>query len=216
MYKLSGRGIGEAGSTLAVVAFLAVAPLSAQVDGGMFPVGWMGRADDDSTMDNVRVVEDAGLLQVDNGPAVVLWRSDHTASGNYSISAIFTQVSSKGQPNGAGLIVGGYDLSGPNQHYTYFLVRGDGQFLVQTRTGSEIASITQWTSHEAVHADDFYGQHTNSLGIRVMDGNVMFMVNGAEVYRRAAADLSTDGIFGVRVNQDLTILFSDLEVDTAM
>lgn len=209
-------------SLLAAFAVLVAAPLSAQqhndadrtIDGGgaLLP-GWHARVDRDRPMKDVKMTRLADGWQIDNGPAIVLWRDDLKASGNYSVTGTFKQVSYKGHAHGVGLVVGGKDMAGPNQVYTYFLVRGDGDFLVKTRTGNETAWVnTAWEKNAAVQVDKADGTNTNTLEIRVDKGQMIFLANGTEVFRKAATGLYTDGNFGVRLNHNLTIQVSNLAV----
>lgn len=189
------------------------------VEGGGELSGWHGRADEDAPLDDVRVLEIDGGWQVDNGPAVALWKDDLTATGSYTLRATFHQVSSKGHPHGTGLVFGGSDLDGPGQAYTYFMVMGDGTYLVKNRDGDETSWLLPsggWTAHEAVHADDENGMYTNELAVQVGETETAFMVNGTEVFRAANSELHTEGMYGVRVNHNLTIEFRDLMVEAGM
>lgn len=191
-----------------------------QIEGGGDLAGFMGRTDDDQPMDNVLVTAmDGGGYQIDVGPAVVLWQDDMSVSGDYTLSASFEQMSSKGHPHGTGLVFGGADMDGPEQRYTYFMVMGDGTYLVKTREGDETfwqLPSEGWTASDAVNETDENDHYTNDLAVQVTGDEVIFMVNGTEVHRGAKADLFTDGHYGVRANHNLTIRFSGLEVSPGM
>lgn len=69
-------------------------------------------------------------------------------------------------PEGYGLFIGGRDLEGPGQTYTYFLVRGDGKFNIKRRDGTTLAQYTDdWESSYAVNKADAKGAATNLLEI---------------------------------------------------
>lgn len=209
-------------SLLLTAAWFSAMPLAAQqhndsertiAGGGALLAGWHARTDGDRPLQNVKMTKLASGWQIDNGPALVLWRDDMTATGNYSVKGTFHQVSSKGHAHGVGLVVGGKDLAGPGQVYTYFLVRGNGDWLVKTRTGAETAWVnTEWTHHDAIRVDGADGTNTNTLEIRVQGGQMVFLANGTEIFRHAAKGLYTDGNYGVRLNHNLTIQVSDLGV----
>ena len=191
-----------------------------QIEGGGELAGWHGRTDEDAPFDNVLVtsVGDAEW-QVDNGPAVVLWQDGMAASGDYTLSGTFHQVSSKGHPHGTGLVFGGSEMDGAGQLSTYFMVRGSGDYLVKTRTGDEtfwVQPTDGWVAHEAINTDDANGEYTNELGVQVMGDEVAFMINGTEVLRVPSEEVYTDGNYGVRMNHNLTIRFSDLGVVAGM
>jgi len=189
-----------------------------QIEGGGDLAGWNGRTDGDQPFDDVLVTNmDDGSFQIDVGPAVVLWQDDMTAEGAYMLSGTFHQVSSKDHPHGTGLVFGGADMAGAGQVYTYFMVRGSGDFLVKTRTGDEtfwVEPTEGWVAHEAVNRTDANDEFTNELAVQVTDTEVVFMVNGTEVLRRPAEGIYTDGNYGVRANHNLTIQVSDLGVVT--
>lgn len=205
---------------------LAVTPLAAQEEmdadravegGGVLPAGFEARTDQDRPMDNIRFEIKDGMYDISVGPAFVFYRPGDEATGSYTISSTITQTSSKGHAHGAGLIFGGADLQGEGQVYTYFLVRGDGNYLVKTRTGSETANVSpRWAVHEAIDTDTEDGEATNVVSVRVGGDDVIFMVNGTEVYRAAASDLYTDGVYGIRLNHNLDMIISPVEVESDM
>lgn len=203
----------------ALAALLVAGPLAAQGEqdadrmvesGGTLAEGWMGRTDRGQDFENVRFAEEGGVLDISVGPGLILYRPGDRASGAYTVSGTFQQVSAKGHAHGVGLIVGGDDLQGPDQVYTYFLVRSDGNFLVKTRTGSETAYLTRWTESAAVRQEDESGNATNVISVEVGAEDVVFKLNGQEVHRAKTADLYTDGIWGVRLNHNLDMRISDL------
>jgi hypothetical protein len=189
-----------------------------EIEGGGDLAGWNGRTDGDVPFDDVLVTEmDGGMFQIDVGPAVVLWQDDLVAEGAYTLSGTFHQVSSKDHPHGTGLVFGGADMAGDGQVYTYFMVRGSGDFLVKTRTGDEtfwVEPTDGWVPHDAVSQTDANDEFVNELAVQVTDAEVVFMVNGTEVLRRPSEGIYTDGMYGVRANHNLTIQVSNLTVET--
>lgn len=181
--------------------------------GGSLAEGWMGRTDRGQNFDNVRFTAEEDLLEISVGPALILYRPEDEAAGTYTLSGTFQQLSSKGHAHGVGLIFGGDDLQGPNQVYTYFLVRGDGNFLVKTRTGSETAYLTRWTESASVHQEDDSGDATNVMSVEVGTDDVVFKLNGQEVHRERRTDVYTDGTWGVRLNHNLDMRISGLKLD---
>jgi hypothetical protein len=202
---------------LVAVGMIAATPAFAQggrdadpdkaVDGGgKLPEGWSARTDRDAPLTNVKFGKMGDGWHFTLGPAVVMYREADKATGNYHAVATFTQTKAPAHPEGYGLIVGGSDLSGANQKYTYFLVRGDGKFLVKRRTGATTANVTtEWTAHEAINKADANGKATNEVAIGVSGGKASFTVNGKEVYSTDAAKIDANGIVGMRVNHNLDI-----------
>jgi len=145
-----------------------------------------------------RVQEAAGILYDE---------SNAVAAGGYTLSATFTEIGAP--PNhreGLGLIFGGADLQGANQHYSYFLVRADGKYNIIRRMGDTTASVTGgWMDSAAIVAARGDADVTNTLEVQVMGDMVHFRVNGTEVTTVPAADLDVHGIAGLRINHNLNV-----------
>ena len=209
----------------ALVALVVASPLMAQEEmdadrkvegGGSLAEGWMGRTDQGQNFENVRFTEEGGVLDISVGPGLVLYQPGDQADGEYTVSATFEQLSSKGHAHGIGLIIGGDDLQGPNQVYTYFLVRGDGNYIVKTRTGDQTAELAPWTPHASIHESDDSGHALNDMSIEVGAENVVFKMNGREVHREKTADIYTDGVWGVRLNHNLDMRVKNRSLHGAM
>ena len=185
---------------LASAGWLSRLPAQADPDakvkgGGAFPAGWHVRTDK-------------------NRPTVVLWRDVDRATGSYTVAATFTQTKNPRHPEGYGLIIGGSRLGDTRNRYTYYLVRGDGTFLIKRRVaGDSTVQVTNgWTPSDAVVKADSAGQATNQLGVVVAGGTVTFLANGKEVYTARAAGLDTQGLVGYRVNHNLDVHLGALVV----
>lgn len=123
------------------------------------------------------------------------------------MKATFTQTTPSNFSEAYGLFIGGTDLQGPKQQYTYFLVRQDGQFIIKRRVGGETKTIRDWTATESVAKLDAQGPSINALSI-VVGPTVRFLVNAAAVATEPATSVDTEGVAGLRVNHNL-----DLHVD---
>ncbi|HSE95297.1 MAG TPA: hypothetical protein VLD61_05365, partial [Methylomirabilota bacterium] len=179
--------------TLAAAALVAAVPATAQQGApSQLPAGWQARADKDAPIEGVKFVTMAGGVHATTGPAVILWRPGDQGQGDFAVAASFTQTKAPEHPEAYGLFVGGRALQSPEQHYTYFLVRGDGKFLIKTRTGATTANVTAaWAEHPAVVKADAAGKASNTLRIERAGDRVRFLVNGTEVHSAAAADVAT-------------------------
>ncbi len=192
--------------TLAAAALVTAAPAAAQQAAGQLPAGWQARTDKDAPIAGVKVVPMAGGVHATTGPAAILWRPGDQAQGDFAVAASFTQTKAPQHPEAYGLFVGGRALQSPEQTYTYFLVRGDGKFLVKTRTGATTANVTTgWAEHAAVVKADAAGKATNVLRIARAGERIRFLVNGTEVHSAAAADVDTGGQAGLRINHNLDV-----------
>lgn len=159
-------------------------------------------------------VEAAGDgLRIRSGPAAVYYRPGEVATGQYTVSATFTQAAGM-KHEAYGLVVGGAHLQDSTQRYLYFVVRPqDGGILVSRRSSdARPVTLVPWTTDPAVQREDATDGHaTNRLAIRVGRDSVWFLANGRLVRGLSRTDLGgapTDGMVGVRVNHNL-----DLRVD---
>lgn len=208
----------------AVLGLLAAHPgphLDAQSDpdrtvagGGTLPAGWRAQTDRRRPMRDANVVALGSDLQVTLGPAVILWRDQDRATGGYHVVARFTQTRAPRHPEGYGLFIGGSHLTDAQNRYTYFLVRGDGTFLVKRRVaGDSTAAVSAgWTASDAVVKADSAGRATNELSIAVDGATVRFRVNGTDVFHAPATELDVQGLVGYRVNHNLDVHLGALGV----
>ncbi len=174
--------------------------------GGTLPAGWMARTDNPAGVANVKFVTMGSGYHVTLGPATILYRAADNANGPFHTLATFTQTKEPTHAEGYGLFVGGRSLNAPTQQYTYFLVRGDGKFLIKRRDGAQTSVIRDWTESPAVVKPDSAGKATNMLEIdnKSDPSKVTFKANGQEVYSMPA-DASVRGIVGLRVNHNLDV-----------
>lgn len=187
-------------------------------NGGVSVPGWTGRIDPQAAKGGRKITDDKVVpmgpgFHVTSGPAAVYWNPANTASGNYTVSASFSQTKAATHPEAYGVFLGGRDLESPNESYLYFLVRQDGKYLINHRANdSTVHKMVDWTANSAVKAIDADGKATNALSIAVMPDKLSFMVNGVEVTTlprsqvdRTGAGSGTTGIAGVRVNHNLDV-----------
>lgn len=198
-----------------LLAVLCATPAAAQ--DLVRPDGWMTRFDDPSATeaDLESFVEMAPGWHVTSGPAGIYW-SGASVSGDFR-AEMEVYLFDPGQRREAfGIILGGSDLSGPEQEYSYFLIRNGGQFILKRREGTEAPTVQGWTSHDAIlsYADRTEDDATikNLLAVEARGDQVHFFVNGARVATTSRTDMPTDGLFGFRVNHGLNLHISGLEV----
>ena len=155
------------------------------------PAGYTAITDDSSAkLTSIRYAANGASWEVTTGPAHVIFAPGDTASGTYTASATFDQLETPRHPEAYGLFVGGRDLESPNRSYTYFLVRGNGQFLVKSREGAKTKDVIAWTASPAVPRADSAGRGSYRLAVRV--GAPIFAVPSV----LDQAGLGTDGGLG--------------------
>ena len=199
-------------ASLVLLALFAVAPLMAQV-----PEGWMMRVDKSTSASDpdapgpVKFMTMGSTLHAVNPQAAVYWNPANTTAGNYSLKGTFTLVKPSSHPNYYGLVFGGRDLEGPNQSYVYFLVAQDGTWLIKRRNGdASTLDVAPKMANAAVKQPDASGKSTNALEVKVMGDKLEYLVNGTTVHSMPKAGLTTDGIYGIRVNHQLEVLIDGL------
>ncbi|HEX8692730.1 MAG TPA: hypothetical protein VF746_09940 [Longimicrobium sp.] len=146
-------------------------------------------------------------LRVETGPHAILWdAAAPELAPPYTLRARMQKHAGR-LHEGYGLLFGGSGLEGPEagQVYSYFLVRGDGSFLVKRRQGAETPVVRDWTAHPAIRRDGESGGRPNELEVRVGEAEAVFLVNGAEVARVPAAELSVRGRAGLRAAHEITL-----------
>ena len=209
------------------LVLLAAAPLSAQVsggkehdpditaNGGALPAGWMGRTDHatDKLTDAKFVAMGSGY-HVTSGPAAIYWNPKNVTSGPFTASTTVTQTKAPMHPEAYGLFFAGSNLDKPDQSYMYFIVRGDGKFLVNHRAGDQVHKIIPWTENAAIVKADANGKATNKLTVDATKADsTRFLVNGTQVAALPRSQtVIGQGIVGLRVNHNLDVHIADLTI----
>ena len=213
-------------TTLAFALVAMASPLMAQatqqakdndptnkVAGGISVPGWKGRIDPQAVSRGMKL-EDAKFspmgkdLHITSGPAAIYYNPSNSAKGDYKVQATFTQTKAPSHPEAYGLFVGGADLPDTTESYLYFLVRGDGKYLINHRAGTAVHKIVDWTANPAVKPQDAKGTATNALAIHVGRDSASFLVNGKTVRSFSRAQLygtMPAGQAGIRVNHNLDV-----------
>jgi hypothetical protein len=210
---------------LTILSLCAIAGASAQADpdrtvagGGTMPPGWHAhRPQRAAQWCEVRDHEPGQHVTL--GPAAIFWRDADSASGNFTVEAKLWLFSVPRHPEGYGLFIGGSDLSGAGQRYTYFIIRHDGSFLIKRRTGDSTSFVTpKWTPSSIVAkpdsgaSGDLPKSIENTLTIRVAGETVSFLINGTQVFSAPATDVDARGVVGYRVNHNLNVHLGPLQI----
>ncbi|GLC24983.1 hypothetical protein [Roseisolibacter agri] len=195
---------GDSAATAAATAGEAD-PTRAAAGGAGVPAGYTARTDRESdAITGARyTARDGGAWEVQTGPAHVVWAAGDTASGRYTARARVAQLEAPSHPEAFGLFVGGQDLQGPAQRYTYFVVRGTGEYLIRVRDGAQTRDVRGWTAAPAVAKQDGSGRATYDLAVRADADSTRFLVGDTPVYAVAAGSVPTDGVAGLRINHNL-------------
>lgn len=170
--------------------------------------GWKQRIDrstnatDPDPAGEVKFMAMGGGFHTANPTAAIFWNPKNVAAGNYTLKATFAQNQRSSHPNYLGLLFGGKDLDGAAQSYTYFTVAQNGTWLIKQRTGEATKDVARGASPAVVQLDAS-GKATNNLEVRVLADKIDYVVNGTVVSSSPKAGVTTDGIYGFRINHAL-------------
>lgn len=144
---------------------------------------------------------------VETGPHTLLWQEGAAdLAPPYTIHAEMRKRAGR-LHEGYGIVFGGSGLEGPEpaQAYSYFLVRGDGSFLIKRRDGAATPVVRDWTRHPRITRDAGGEGRPNALEVRVGADTTVFAVNGAEVARVPSAELRVTGRAGLRIAHEVVV-----------
>jgi hypothetical protein len=230
------RRIGRALSATMIATVLFTGGALAQddasvriADGGVFVDGWTGRIDAQEARNGMRL-EDARLarrgedLHVRTGPAVTYWNPANRLTGNYTVTATFTEheyMALNNHPHPYGIVIAGNELGTEQQTYLYCSAYGNGNFIVRG-FGPEPFQMNgrRGEAHDAVNRAAGQGQPvTQQISMSVRDGQVSCAINGTVVASYPVSEVvksgqlsSTDGIWGLRFGHNTEATVSGVSV----
>ena len=197
--------------SIAAITTLAPQPATAQDPPEReFPEGWEVRFDQEgASMDDLHMVAMPPGIHITTGPRMIAYHPDSVAAGDFRIESETFLFDPEGLREAFGFFIGGSDLQGPDQRYTYFLLREGGEFLVKTRSGTATPVVQDWTAHPAIVSyatkPEDASTARNVLALEADGDELRFFVNGEQVWSGPRGDVATDGIFGLRVNHRLNL-----------
>jgi len=178
------------------------------------PTGYTAVFDhSDAKASNVSYTEKGpGKWEVTTEPAHILFSPADTAANKFTVSATFEQLEAPSHPEAFGVFIGGSNLNGPTVKYTYFIVRGDGMYMVKVRDGANTRTITNWTANPAIPKQDAKGKGLYGIRVDVRDKVASVSVNGVPITTIPAKDAPLNGIAGVRINHNLHLIVTPATV----
>jgi hypothetical protein len=194
--------------------------------GGISVPGWKGTLDSQSagSVNDAKLSQEGGELHVTTGPAITYWNPANQASGDYTVSATFTEpkyMDRNSHPHPYGIVIAGNELGTAQQSYLYCAAYGNGNFIVRG-FGPEPFQVNgrRGEANAAVHKASGPGQPvTQDIAVSVKGGKVSCSINGTEVgsYDKSALVTagklkSTDGAYGIRSAHNTNITVSNLKL----
>lgn len=200
---------------LLLIAAVLSGPLLAQEKELERPTDWTVRLDRAGVSDTaIYFVSMPPGWHITTGPAGILYNPATTARGQFRVkSTIFLFDPGQRHREAYGILLGGTDLDGPNQAYTYFLIRDTGEFLVKRRVGSETEMVRPWSPSSAIMKHPGDENAKNVLAVEAKGDVVDFFVNDEKVASVPRSEIRVDGIVGLRVNHNLNLHVTDLVVE---
>jgi hypothetical protein len=203
---------------LAASSAAAQIPVTKDAPAWAAPEGWTIRLDDKDVAAkpaDTRFQTMGSGFHVTSGPAAIYYRASDQATGAFTASAGFGQRVAPAHPEAYGLLIGGRNLATPQQEYFYFLVRGDGKYMVAHRAGPDVHTIVPWTEHAAVNKQTPAGVASNVVAFEVTPDSVHLLANLTRVQSFAKSALhgfATDGQVGLRVNHGLNVHIGEFRI----
>jgi hypothetical protein len=203
----------------------------AVTDGGIKIPGWNGRVDAAEekagmTLDAALLVEEGQTLHVTTGPATSYWKTESTASGDFTVKATFNEpkyMNLNSHPHPYGVFIGGNDMGTPSQTELYCAAFGNGKFIVRG-FGPEPFRMNGFLgeSNAVIHKAAGRGQPvTQDISLSVRGDKVVCSINGSIVasYNKNALVgsgklKSTNGYYGLRFAHNTDVFVSGLVMST--
>jgi hypothetical protein len=175
--------------------------------GSGVPAGYTALTDKpDAKITDAKYTANGGRWEVQTGPAHIVYAAKDSASGVYAATTTIEQLEKPKHPEAYGLFIGGQNLDDrAKQEYTYFLVRGTGEYLVKARNGDKTTSVVNWTASPNVPKEDASGKATYAFKVHVAPDTIHFLINDKLVAAVPKKGLSTNGVAGLRINHNLHV-----------
>ena len=111
----------------------------AVADGGVKVPGWQGKVDAGAEKESLSVKDakfapEGSGFRVTTGPATAYWNPKNVATGDYTVSATFTEpkfMNLNDHPHPYGIVIAGNDMGTGQQSYIYCAAYGNGNFIVR-------------------------------------------------------------------------------------
>jgi hypothetical protein len=224
-----------------IAAAIAPAALAAQgmdessksvANGGIFVNGWQAKVDareagQGMTEKNARFAAEGKSFHITTGPAITYWNPANKASGDYTVSATFSEpkyMNLNDHPHPYGIVIGGNDLGTDQESLLYCEAYGNGTFIVRGfAPGTQRGTFNmngRGGADDAVHKAAGKDQPvTQDIAMSVKGDKVTCSINGKEVasYDKSAVVgtgklKSTDGVYGIRSAHNTEVIVSNFKM----
>ena len=197
--------------------------------GGITVAGWTGKIDAKEaaaglTLNSAKLAKEGDGLHVTTGPAVTYWNPENKATGDYTVTATFTEakyMSLNNHPHPYGLMIAGNDLGTDQQSYLYCAAYGNGNFIVRGFGPAPFQlNGPRGGADPAVNKAAGVGQPvTQQIALSVKGDKVECAINNKVVATYNKSDVvsagklkSTDGIYGLRFAHNTEAVVTGLKM----
>jgi hypothetical protein len=199
--------------------------------GGIFAAGWKGKIDagegsKGATINDSKFEMKGNEITIASAPAAIYWNPANTATGDYSVSATFTEpayMSSNDHPHPYGVFIGGNKLDTDQASLLYCTAYGNGTFIVRGFGPATFAPAIgrRPIANDAVHKAADKGQPvTQDIKMSVKGSRVTCTINGTEVASVDKGELvgagkldSVEGTAGIRVAHNVDVKVSNFKFE---
>ena len=194
-------------------------------NGGIRGAGWQGRPDPGTgTVTDASLDVKGSEIEIHTGPAMLYWNPANKATGDFTVSATFTEpkyMSANDHPHPYGLFIGGSGLDGANATALYCAAYGRGTFIVREFTPAVVNINGRGASpSDAVHKAAGRGESVEqTIAMSVKGSRVTCSVNGTEVASYDKGEVTgagkiptTDGIVGIRAAHNVDVNIKDFKI----
>ena len=193
-------------------------------NGGIRGAGWQGRPDPGTGAVNDASLDVKGSeIEIHTGPAMLYWNPANKATGDFTVSATFTEpkyMSSNDHPHPYGVFIGGSGLDGANATALYCAAYGRGTFIVREFTPAAVNINGRGGTSDAVHKAAGRGESVEqTIAMSVKGSRVTCSVNGTEVASYDKGEVTgagkiptTDGIVGIRAAHNVDVNVKDFKI----
>ena len=194
--------------------------------GGINAEGWTGRIDareasEGGTLEQAKLEQRGDSLVVTTGPAVVYWKPENTASGDYTVSATFHEpqyMNVNDHPHPYGLFIAGSEMGTDQQSMLYCAAYGSGRFIVRGFGPESFQLNARGEDHQAINKAAGKNQPvTQQIAMSVKGDSVSCAINGTTVGTYPKSQIvqtgrlkSTDGIYGIRFGHNTDAIVTGL------
>lgn len=198
--------------------------------GGINAEGWTGRIDaraasEGGTLEQAKLEQRGDSLVVTTGPAVVYWKPENTATGDYTVSATFHEpqyMNVNDHPHPYGLFIAGSEMGTDQQSMLYCAAYGNGRFIVRGFGPESFQLNARGEEHQAVNKAAGQNQPvTQEIAMSVRGDSVSCAINGTTVATYPKSQIvqdgrldSTDGVYGIRFGHNTDAIVTGLRKTT--